>query len=165
MNGMHFHRAIFRTQSLVKAAKTVSLVPLIVGFLTLSVMVNAESNENNNTTTQSAKIKLSGPEKSVDGSFVVRINVDLDSAEMNGKYVQLWRSINNGDFQLVASEPNITEVAQNLNLAGSYTYQARLVSAEGRDSQSNGHIVGTSEDHSIEVNLRYPMLSTIAADF
>lgn len=157
MNGTTLQRtlsSVCRVGSRAKAMASLTTITVLLGFAST---VNAIDD----SSVQALTIELSAPVESVDGTFVVRVAMNRESRKKNDKYIQLWRRLDDGEFQLVTSQPNIVEVAQNLNFGGQYTYQARVLSLVDGEEQ----VVGISNDQMVEVNLRYPMLSSIVSDF
>lgn len=96
-----------------------------------------------------SQVDILVPEKSVNGSFVIRVELNQQT-EADGN-VELWRSRNNEDFVLVTSQAKVAEVSQNLYKSGKYNYLARLVSeVDGKQK-----VFAESPVASIEVELRH----------
>lgn len=100
-------------------------------------------------------IELEAPASSNSGSFVIHINVDEEAlVRAKSRKIQLWRSHNGGEFQLITAHSSFSAISQNLDQEGTYAYQARVV--------ANAHAapLDVSETSYVKVSLRYPELTS-----
>ena len=106
------------------------------------------------TEADASELEIHVPTSSDDGAFVVKVNNPRKIGETRTQ-LELWRSYNGGQFELVSAQPQFHAVSQMLYRQGRYAYQARVVSVQ------NGQRVqqAVSETSYINVNLRYPELA------
>lgn len=140
--------------STVLKQRVANKVPAICALTVLLFAQQSSSLEN-------ANIVIDAPEKSVDGAFVVRVSLPQLASDSSNVSIELWRSHNNSEFQLVTTQASMSEIAQNLSAGGQYSYQARLVTEE--HGAKRVHSVSNTEV--IDVTLRYPHLSSMFSDF
>ena len=101
-------------------------------------------------------IDLDAPEVSLDGAFIIRVELNKKSLDTTKHTIQLWRSFEDGQFSLVTSQPSFSEIAQYMHTPGDYTYFAKIVSDKNEE-------IAVSDRTVVQVKLRYPQLVTLGA--
>lgn len=129
------------------------------GLITLTVLClcfassvsTAKSVTQSNT---SEAIQIHVPDQSKNGSFLVRLSLNDEAIKSDATRVELWRSYNGGQYELISSMKKFDALSQNVYRRGNYRYQARLMKLENGKSIYHS----SSEIARIKVDLRYPAI-------
>ncbi len=112
---------------------------------TIPSLAHAEEND--------PSIQIYVPETSENGSFVIKVAHPKQLVdEGKATQIELWRSYNGGQFELISAHPQFNAISQMVNKQGTYAYQARVVRWEDGAKVADD----VSDTSYIEVNLRYP---------
>lgn len=129
------------------------LLALLAFFTSIAANIAfADISEKTNNKGSDAAIHLYMPERSENGSFVIK--VDHSELIMNEEEtkIELWRSYNGGEFELISAHPQFNAISQMVYKQGTYAYQARLVHWQNGEKIADN----VSKTSYIKVNLRYP---------
>lgn len=103
-------------------------------------------------------ISLLVPEASNDGSFLVQVCHQNESKALpTATQMELWRSIDGGEYELISTHPKFDAVSQTVYRQGTYAYKAKLVTTMA-DNSTQVYESGVSY---INVQLRYPSLASV----
>lgn len=99
-------------------------------------------------------LMLALPSKTQEGAFVIKLRAGstVRDAVPDTSKVELWRSFNGGDFELVSTHAQFNAISQSVYKNGRYTYQARMISYKNGEKVSEG----VSANQHIDVDLRVP---------
>jgi len=93
------------------------------------------------------------PEESVNGSFVIRVNYEVDHKHPTTQ-MELWRSYGDGEFVLVSRQPQFHAISQMLYKPGAYRYFLKVIDQESSDLEA----IETSDVKTIHVIARHSNL-------
>ena len=99
-------------------------------------------------------ILLSAPEKSDDGSYVLRIESEVSAfqSESEGRQLEVYRNKDGGDFQRILTGPRFTALSELVRENGTYGYRARWVSIDSRQP-----LEGFSFSDTVYINVTTPV--------
>ena len=122
------------------------IFPLVLSILLVCTSTQASADNN---VADDKGIQIYVPESTQNGSFVIRVGHQKNTGDST--QIQLWRSYNGGQWELISAHHRFNAISQMVYKPGTYGYQARIISTNN-DEQELQQVSDTSY---IDVNLRY----------